>query len=101
MLDQQQQPPLVASISRRAATPEPDKPLPLTPQLSIQASLSSADAEDEDDVTLLATESLRPCSDPVMTKRQHALSELVDSERAYANDLALIRNVHLPLAQGV
>ncbi|KAJ2918527.1 hypothetical protein MD484_g1862, partial [Candolleomyces efflorescens] len=37
---------------------------------------------------------------PTMTKRQHALHELLSSERAYASDLALIREVHIPLALG-
>ncbi|KAF6759990.1 hypothetical protein DFP72DRAFT_988272 [Ephemerocybe angulata] len=35
-----------------------------------------------------------------MTKRQHALHEILSSERAYASDLALIREVHIPLALG-
>ena len=35
-----------------------------------------------------------------MTKRYHALHELLSSERAYASDLALIREVHIPLALG-
>ena len=35
-----------------------------------------------------------------MTKRQHALHELLSSERAYASDLALIRAIHIPLALG-
>jgi hypothetical protein len=34
------------------------------------------------------------------TKRHHALHELLSSERAYASDLALIREVHIPLALG-
>jgi hypothetical protein len=37
---------------------------------------------------------------PTMTKRQLALHELLSSERAYASDLALIREVHIPLALG-
>lgn len=36
----------------------------------------------------------------VMTKRVHALRELLSSERAYASDLALIRDIHIPLALG-
>lgn len=36
----------------------------------------------------------------VMTKRMHALFELLSSERAYASDLALIRDIHIPLALG-
>lgn len=35
-----------------------------------------------------------------MSKRHHALHELLSSERAYASDLALIRDVHIPLALG-
>lgn len=35
-----------------------------------------------------------------LSKRQHALLELLDSERAYASDLALIREVHIPLSLG-
>lgn len=37
---------------------------------------------------------------PPMSKRQHALHELLSSERAYASDLAIIRGVHIPLALG-
>ncbi|EGO00583.1 hypothetical protein SERLA73DRAFT_30457, partial [Serpula lacrymans var. lacrymans S7.3] len=37
---------------------------------------------------------------PTMTKRTHALLELLTSERAYASDLALIRDIHIPLALG-
>jgi hypothetical protein len=47
--------------------------------------------------------STKPClaSQPTaMTKRQYALHELLSSERAYASDLALIRDIHLPLALG-
>ncbi|KAF9222409.1 hypothetical protein BS17DRAFT_186920 [Gyrodon lividus] len=36
----------------------------------------------------------------VVTKRMHALLELLTSERAYASDLALIRDIHIPLALG-
>ncbi|KAH9485619.1 Rho guanine nucleotide exchange factor gef1 [Psilocybe cubensis] len=35
-----------------------------------------------------------------MSKRYHAMHELLSSERAYASDLALIREVHIPLALG-
>lgn len=37
---------------------------------------------------------------PPMPKRQHALHELLSSERSYASDLALICDVHIPLALG-
>ena len=34
-------------------------------------------------------------------KRQHALLELINTERAYASDLALVQSVHMPLALGL
>jgi hypothetical protein len=40
-------------------------------------------------------------SAPLRSKRNHALLELLSSERAYASDLALIRTVHIPLALGI
>ncbi|KAF8161718.1 hypothetical protein K438DRAFT_2070497 [Mycena galopus ATCC 62051] len=41
-----------------------------------------------------------PTIQSVLSKRQHALHELMSSERAYASDLTLILEVHIPLAQG-
>lgn len=41
-----------------------------------------------------------PPPDPAFPKRKHALIELLSSERAYASDLALIRDIHIPLALG-
>lgn len=35
-----------------------------------------------------------------LTKRQHALQELLTSERAFAQDLLLIHDLHIPLALG-
>lgn len=43
---------------------------------------------------------LSPPPSSALTKRQHALHELLSSERAYASDLALVREVHIPLALG-
>ena len=37
---------------------------------------------------------------PATSKRNHALLELLSSERAYASDLALIRDIHIPVALG-
>ncbi|KAG1726883.1 Rho family DH domain-containing guanine nucleotide exchange factor [Suillus paluster] len=39
-----------------------------------------------------------PTPTPALTKRRHALLELLTSERAYASDLALIRDVYINLA---
>ncbi|KAF8058701.1 hypothetical protein FPV67DRAFT_514580 [Lyophyllum atratum] len=52
----------------------------------------------EDEATSSSSSSL--AQQTPLTKRQHALHELLSSERAYASDLALIREVHIPLALG-
>ncbi|KIJ95101.1 hypothetical protein K443DRAFT_683282 [Laccaria amethystina LaAM-08-1] len=69
------------------------KSLPLRPDSPLSLSL----LDDENDISYVAS-STQP--QPPMTKRHHALHELLSSERAYASDLALIREVHLPLALG-
>ncbi|KAG1738186.1 hypothetical protein EDB19DRAFT_1636451 [Suillus lakei] len=56
--------------------------------------MSSQQRSEED----LATSPPTPA--PAITKRQHALLELLTSERAYASDLALIRDVYMRLASG-
>ncbi len=38
---------------------------------------------------------------PTKQKRQHALLELLNTERAYASDLVLVQGVHMPLALGL
>jgi hypothetical protein len=48
----------------------------------------------------VATSSSPPPIATKTSKRAHALLELLSSERAYASDLALISQVHIPLAQG-
>lgn len=90
------------SVSRRPSSP--DKPLPLTPQPSNSMSLSSVDPEEEDDdetlIPSMSSTSTRTSMTAVLTKREHALQELLTSERSYASDLALIRDIHIPLALG-
>ncbi|KAG6853668.1 hypothetical protein C0991_002466 [Blastosporella zonata] len=66
------------------------KTLPLRPESPISI---------EDENSSSSSSSMAPPQSP-MTKRQHALHELLSSERAYASDLALIREVHIPLALG-
>ena len=61
------------------------------------------DDEDDDDTllpTTMTTGSSRSSATAVMSKRNHALQELLMSERSYASDLALIGDVHIPLALG-
>ncbi|TFY79776.1 hypothetical protein EWM64_g4239, partial [Hericium alpestre] len=81
-------------VDSKPRTPPPDdlieKPLPLAPELSIGGSTLV------DEPRLSAAP---PAAKPI-SKRTHALLELLSSERAYASDLALIRDIHIPLALG-
>jgi len=43
---------------------------------------------------------LPPTTPNRTSKREHALLELLNTERSYASDLALIRDVHIPVARG-
>ncbi|KAG2032623.1 hypothetical protein BDR03DRAFT_985590 [Suillus americanus] len=63
--------------------------------LSEDRSAVSSQRRSEDDLTTAP-----PTPAPAITKRQHALLELLTSERAYASDLALIRDVYMRLASG-
>lgn len=51
----------------------------------------------------VSTGSLPDHPTPPITKqkRQHALLELLNTERAYASDLVLVQSVHMPLALGL
>lgn len=78
----------------------PEKPLPIPPDSVI--SLVSLD-DDELDVspsTSARSSSLLQTPAITQSKRTYALLELLSSERAYASDLALIRDIHIPLALG-
>lgn len=65
----------------------PDSPFALSPMDDEVASSSSASSHGQQ-------------TTPTFTKRQHALHELLASERAYASDLALVREIYIPLAIG-
>lgn len=99
----------------RALMPRPDTPpssldfdegpsssteeLPsLPPKQPRVASMLAAQEVDPSEASETASELERP--QKLLSKREHALHELLSSERAYASDLALIREVHLPLALG-
>lgn len=66
------------------------------------APLSPVDIDDGDSSTGSSSILTNAVSSPPpsMSKRIHALLELLSSERAYASDLALIRDIHVPLALG-
>ncbi|KAB5591604.1 RhoGEF domain containing protein [Ceratobasidium theobromae] len=72
--------------------------LPITPQPESASTRTTASQ-----VSLLvdSPERAHPKGPPPpKTKRTHALLELLSSERAYASDLALVRDIYLPLARG-
>lgn len=73
------------------------------PESPIMPPLSPVDTIDDGDSSTGSSSSLNNnlVSQPsAMSKRNHALLELLSSERAYASDLALIRDIHIPLALG-
>ncbi|KAI0041090.1 hypothetical protein FA95DRAFT_1501923 [Auriscalpium vulgare] len=74
-------------------TPSPDKPLPIPPGFAFDR-ISVEEILD----TSAPTPSI--LSKTGISKRNHALLEILSSERAYASDLALIRDIHIPLALG-
>ncbi|KIJ66118.1 hypothetical protein HYDPIDRAFT_27311 [Hydnomerulius pinastri MD-312] len=119
---------LLATLEAETLQDLQDKELPLPPgeedEPSIDYSINGGETEEEEDLNpdadpTSSSESLAldlgvPLSlgvsavvgagttnqPTVMTKRMHALVELLNSERAYASDLALIRDIHIPLALG-
>ena len=63
--------------------------------------LSPVDIDDGDSSTgssPISNNAMSPL--PAVSKRNHVLLELLSSERAYASDLAFLRNIHIPLALG-
>lgn len=75
-----------------------EKALPDSPTM---VPLSPVDIDDGDSSTGSSSILNNPApSPPTMSKRNHALLELLSSERAYASDLALIRDIHIPVALG-
>ncbi|KDQ56301.1 hypothetical protein JAAARDRAFT_194957 [Jaapia argillacea MUCL 33604] len=73
--------------------PVPDSPLPLSP-------VDNDSTESTESLLQTAAPIVTPAGSGTTSKRTHALLELLSSERAYASDLALIRDVHIPLALG-
>ncbi|TFK50719.1 hypothetical protein OE88DRAFT_1735481 [Heliocybe sulcata] len=75
-----------------SSDPASNSPLPLSP-------IDTLESVSTDASSLLAPTVNAQTTVPI-SKRTHALLELLSSERAYASDLALIRAVHIPLAEG-
>lgn len=73
------------------------------PESLIMAPLSPVDTTDDGDSSGGPSSSLNDntaSASSAMSKRTHALLELLSSERAYASDLAFIKDIHIPLALG-
>ncbi|CUA69991.1 Vegetative incompatibility protein HET-E-1 [Podospora anserina] [Rhizoctonia solani] len=81
-------------------------PLPSTSRSPGQESASTRTSTSQLSLLVESPERIYPNKRPESipeqktSKRTHALHELLSSERAYASDLALIRDIFLPLAQG-
>lgn len=87
-------------------TPSPDKPLPITPSTSTSSPTSTEDHSHDSASNPMDSPPPSATLPPKLlssglTKRTHALLELIESERTYASDLALIRDIHLPVALGM
>ncbi|EMD33248.1 hypothetical protein CERSUDRAFT_98842 [Gelatoporia subvermispora B] len=86
--------------------PAPDKPLPPSPRASLSSVESewqrsnSRDGLGEEDEFRSSPRFSIVRTPAVTSKRTHALLELLSSERSYASDMALIRDIHIPLALG-
>ncbi|KAF8627627.1 hypothetical protein AX15_004324 [Amanita polypyramis BW_CC] len=66
-----------------------------------ESPLSISQTEADEERSSSSSSSIgQPQPQPSMSKRQHALQELLSSERAYASDLVLICDLHIPLALG-
>lgn len=110
---------LTALLATLEAETLHDKALPLPPDQEDELTVDYSDEIEEDDYDPDTSQqsstdsftleiptspapagSTTPNQPTVMTKRVHALRELLSSERAYTSDLALIRDIHIPLALG-
>jgi hypothetical protein len=95
------------TTSRSEPEPPPPPVPPLSPS-SIADTMSTAQTSlfDEDGRSSIAPTSpatsavFAAPTQPKASKRTHALLELLSSERAYASDLALTRDIHIPMAAG-
>ncbi|KAI0302442.1 hypothetical protein B0F90DRAFT_1714807 [Multifurca ochricompacta] len=90
--------PKVPPLISMPRTPSPDKPLPITPSSTSSPTLTEDSIPDS--LSVRDPIDSPPPSAILPPKRTHALLELIESERAYASDLALIRDIHLPVAHG-
>lgn len=77
-----------------------DKPLPIPPVDESPCSSPTATLGQGTDASETSTVATLATTTTGISKREHALKELLTSEQAYASDLAFIRNVHIPMALG-
>ncbi|KAL5512483.1 hypothetical protein ACEPAG_3136 [Sanghuangporus baumii] len=77
-----------------------EKPLPVPPKDDSPPGSPTATIGLNSIISEASTDATLSPSAPPVTKREHALKELLSSERSYASDLAFIQNVHIPLALG-
>ena len=92
----QSTPILLDTVSRLVLSDNPTamavaSPMSTTNLISVSANMIGSNA---------SASSSTPALSAHITKRTHALTELLSSERVYASDLAIVRHVHIPLALG-
>jgi hypothetical protein len=89
------------------AVPRADKPLPIiitsssSPTLTDGSSHDNASARDPIDLPPPSANFHPKVLLARLTKRTHALLDHIESERDYVSDLALIRDIYLPVALGM
>lgn len=95
----QSKPTRLADGAMSPALPPPTSPVPQ----SSASTITPVPQSSASTTTLVAPSiaSIETAVAPTKTKRQHVLFELLETERAYSSDMALVRAVHLPLALGL
>ena len=100
--------PKISPLLTVTRTPSPDKPLPVTPSSSFSSPISTDGSSPDSAPVRGPIDPPHPSATfqpkvlpPKLIKRTHALLDLIESERDYASDLALIRDIYLPIALGM
>ncbi|PCH35656.1 hypothetical protein WOLCODRAFT_133926 [Wolfiporia cocos MD-104 SS10] len=99
--------PQPSSLKSRVGRPQSPDGLPVASEPLIAAlAINDSDHDREDAASYASGSGSGSAPSPLLqpstgvSKRTHALQELLSTERAYASDLALIRDIHIPLALG-
>lgn len=86
---------LLESMDLNDSSPRPPSKLPGRPDSNVLGTDLQPESGPSSSTSSLSQ------APQTLSKRTHALLEMLTTERAYASDLALIRDVHVPLALGM